>query len=137
MMINQAENLPVAREAAGVPNISFLSLPARAFIICHLGNLGFLDKEKYPDSSPMQFAQDHYAIYAHFVQGNPKRRMLIVMHLDHPGIILDGKGGGMRVGSVGIKRLQEQIKEKGPLDVITYTSDERIMIDTNQITSID
>ena len=127
--------LSFAEQVSAVPNVSYLSLPARTFIEQKLADADFTPKEKANIKTERQYCHDEYGIYARIKRGNPPRRMLVVMHLDHPGIVLDGTGSGKVVGSLGTERLQAHIDQEGPIPVRTYTYDGNPM-EPNTITRV-
>src|ERR1700694_4845472 len=124
-----------AEQVSAVPNVSYLSLPARTFIEQKLADADFTPKEKANIKTERQYCHDEYGIYARIKRGNPPRRMLVVMHLDHPGIVLDGTGSGKAVGSLGTERLQAIIDQEGPIPVRTYTYDGK-PLEPNTITRV-
>lgn len=126
------EMLDISAKAAVEPNVSLLSFAARKFIRSNLEERGFSNRE-----GPLQWREDAYGIYVRMHQGEePPFKLKIEMHLDHPGVIFDGKGNGQLIGSVGEERLQSHIEKTGPLPVKTFTWDGQ-RLGTNQITHVD
>lgn len=82
--------LSTARELSAIPNAPFLYKPA----------LEFIKNSEILKSPRVKTAENIFAFYANIKEGNPSRKIIVTTHLDHPFVILDGKGQGIPFGSV-------------------------------------
>ncbi|MEI6180564.1 MAG: hypothetical protein WCP31_07405 [Chloroflexales bacterium] len=60
------------------------------------------------------YASDAYALYVNFRRGQPRVPVLFDSHLDHPALVLDGRGGGVALGSLGLDRIK-RLTEVAPI----------------------
>lgn len=97
-----------------IPNAPFLYEPASKFVTDNLKALGIhnvgLEKAK---TAKLGFCSDELGIYVKIKNGNPKNKIVITTHLDHPFFVIDKDGYGEAVGSVEPNR----IKENTPLRI--------------------
>jgi hypothetical protein len=100
-----------------IPNAPFLYHPSAAFVKESLSRIGFSETAK--DKS---VAYDDFAIYARVKKGNPKNRIIITTHLDHPFLVLNGKGSATPLGSIGNMRLKMLTKLE-PIPIEVFSSD--------------
>jgi hypothetical protein len=95
-------------QSAEIPNAPFLYGAAAKMVRAELGKMGFSDlKDETQPQNELQFTSDHFGIYARIKRGNPRRGIIITTHLDHPFVVLDGRGGGVPLGTIGNSRLKE------------------------------
>lgn len=101
------------------PSTPFLYGPALKMVTSELESLGFSKTgEGLPQSVPKVYASDEHALYARIRRGAPTQKLIVTTHLDHPFIVLDGKGGGAPLGSIGNSRLKNLAESTGiPLRV--------------------
>lgn len=87
---------------AQVPNAPFLYSPALRVICQEIEVVG---------SNEVKLAQDEFALYARLYRGHSCHPLVLISHLDHPGIVLKGNQGGICLGTVGYERLDRLLKE--------------------------
>lgn len=100
---------------AEIPNLPFFYEPTASKVIIALEHYGFSrgHNEYCNKNSEKIWETDEHGIYALIRRGNPKHRLLVVTHLDHPGIVLDGNRQGIPLGSVPIESLESRIRSEG------------------------
>lgn len=65
-----------------------------------------------------KYEKTPYRLTVH-IPSNTKTKLVVMSHLDHPGAVLNGKGGGIFFGSVGLDRIEKKIKSGFYLRVIS------------------
>jgi len=127
------ENLMQASE---IPNAPFLSTSAERFFSTQLETIDF-----QPAEIPVQtglgkyWHSDEFALYVKVKNVESKHKLLIVSHLDHPYVLLDGKSTGTPLGSINRVMLQEEARRQ-PIPLHIYTQDGEYVED-NQIEKVD
>lgn len=114
----EAPHIDTIRACAEVPNAPYLYSASSKFVAETLASLGF-EKSKESQLDGNYYLQDQYATYVKIKHGNSPYKLLITTHLDHPFLVLDGKGGGQPVGSIEMSQLMEQ---KGEVPIKVYTN---------------
>jgi len=109
-------------KSAEIPNAPFLYEPARRFVINELVQMGFVDAKSEHRNQQLEYVHDDFALYAKIKRRESKHKLIITTHLDHPFVVLDGKGGGTPLGSIGNDRLKKQTETKG-IPVKVYSKD--------------
>lgn len=93
-MINTQALLKSVRELDMVPNAPFFPRPAARALIIRLGVLGL--------RRWCEVRSDHYALYVRFKNGDPRQKLLIISHLDHPGFVTKHPNLALPLGSAFI-----------------------------------
>src|ERR1051325_5105726 len=111
-----ARTLHFARLLAGVPHAPYLHGPSLALILDLLAVMGISRRTAAGDFREGGYALDDFCLYVRFQRGKAARPLLIDSHLDHPAFVLDGRGHGVALGSLGLDRVQ-RLLEGGPIDI--------------------
>jgi hypothetical protein len=111
-----SRTLHFARLLAGVPHAPYLHGPSLRLILDLLAEMGISRRSAAGDFRQGGYALDDFCLYVRFRRGKAVRPLLIDSHLDHPAFVLDGKGQGVALGSLGLERVQ-RLLEQGPLDI--------------------
>ena len=83
-------------EIAAIPDVPFLYRPVKDWA-----------KNKLQGSNieALSLAEDEFALYARIKKGKSTRKIYVISHLDHPGIVFKNKDYGLPLGSVGYDKL--------------------------------
>lgn len=100
--------LLTAEKLSQIPNAPFLYRPS----------LNFIKQHESLRSKGIKTAEDTFAFYVNISRGNPARKIIVTSHLDHPLIILDGKGNGIPFGSISPNLLN-----KSPVKIYSRDGD--------------
>ncbi len=96
------------RDIASTPNAPFLYGPSRKMI-----------ERMFSDHPDVAIQKDEFALYVRVKHGHSSRRVIVVTHLDHPGIVLKNSRHGIPFGSVGYERIVEHLT-RAPIPVRVY-----------------
>lgn len=103
-----------------IPNAPFLYEPASRFVVDNLINLGITKVEPVQaQKTNIGFCSDELGIYVKIKGGNPKNKVIVTTHLDHPFFVINKNGYGEAVGSVESNR----IKVNTPLRIYSRNGD--------------
>jgi len=100
--------LTYAEELSTIPNAPFLYKPS----------LEYVKNREFLRSPRVETAENIFAFFVRIREGNPKRQILITTHLDHPFVVLDGKGGGIPFGSIN-----PELLNNSPVRVFTQKAE--------------
>jgi hypothetical protein len=90
----------ILTKIASTPSAPFLYQPSRDLIKFILEKL---------DIPNLLLQEDEFALYAQIKRGKPKKRIIVVTHLDHPAIVLKNHKTGIAFGSVGYERIHQYL----------------------------
>lgn len=116
-------NLSIMNSCAEIPNAPYLYGASRRFITKTLEIYGF-QKGTESRQEGNFYSHDQYATYVKIKRGNSPYKLLITTHLDHPFLVLDGKGNGQPVGSIEMNKL---IKEEGEIPIKIYANNGKFL----------
>jgi hypothetical protein len=90
----------VLRKIAYTPNSPFLYHASKGVLF---------DLVSSVQKSKVQICEDEFAVYCKIKRGKPNKRLILITHLDHPGIVLKNSKQGIPFGSVGYERIKNRV----------------------------
>lgn len=73
--------------------------------------------QRFEGHNSFQIAEDHLGLYLNYKHGNPKHKVIIDSHLDHPGFIMRRDGIAVPIGSIAGQDDIEYLKKFLPYPV--------------------
>ncbi len=111
-----------AKRLSHHPNAPYLHDKLTSSIIQELSLMGIEKMIEGDSYSRGAYGSDDYCLYVHFRRGDAKTRMIFDSHIDHPGFVLNGKGSGIALGSIGYKRIESLVAEN-PIELQIFNKE--------------
>lgn len=104
----------ILREYSEIPATPFLVNPRLQFL------RNFLDKRK------ISYIKDKYSLVV-TIPGFSDQKLVLMSHLDHPGIVVKNQHYGVALGTLYQEVLAETIKKSGPINLDIFSPEGRLI----------